>query len=247
MAATDTALIERFRAARRDPGLVVLEGLHALKHALRFGALVVEAAAPDPVALAALADELAPDVSETVRERVGAVAPGTFDALAPSGPAEVIALARRPFVDGPGLLARGPGYVVLLDGPRHLGNVGAAVRVAAAAGAAGLLVTGDSDPWHPVAVRGGAGLQFALPVARVSSLAAATRPLVALDPSGEPLAGAGVPEGALLAFGSERHGLSADVLARAVMRLALPMRAGVSSLNLATAVAAALYSLDARA
>ena len=28
----------RFRTARRDPALTVVEGFHALKHALRFGA-----------------------------------------------------------------------------------------------------------------------------------------------------------------------------------------------------------------
>ncbi|HWT93945.1 MAG TPA: TrmH family RNA methyltransferase, partial [Solirubrobacteraceae bacterium] len=50
-----------------------------------------------------------------------------------------------------------------------------------------------------------------------------------------------VPPGALLAFGTERHGLSDALLAQADARVRIPMRAGVSSLNLATAVAAALY------
>ena len=42
------ALVQRFRAARRDRELAVLEGFHALKHALRFGAEIVEAVAVDP-------------------------------------------------------------------------------------------------------------------------------------------------------------------------------------------------------
>ena len=33
---------ERFHRARRDPELAVLEGFHALKHALRFGADILE-------------------------------------------------------------------------------------------------------------------------------------------------------------------------------------------------------------
>ena len=41
-------LIGAYRSARRDPGLVVLEGFHAVKHALRFGAEVVRLVAPDP-------------------------------------------------------------------------------------------------------------------------------------------------------------------------------------------------------
>ena len=30
--------LDEVRGARRDPGLVVLEGFHAVKHAVRFGA-----------------------------------------------------------------------------------------------------------------------------------------------------------------------------------------------------------------
>jgi len=41
--------------------------------------------------------------------------------------------------------------------------------------------------------------------------------------------------------------LSDALVARADLRLALPMRPGVSSLNLATSVAAVLYAMDARA
>jgi RNA methyltransferase, TrmH family len=116
--------------------------------------------------------------------------------------------------------------------------------VAAAAGAAALLVTGPADPWHPDAVRGAAGLQFALPVARLDALPDTGRPLVALDPAGEPLSQ--LPDRAILAFGTERHGLSPELLARAHARVALPMRAGVSSLNLATAVAAVLFQPQLR-
>lgn len=51
-----------------------------------------------------------------------------------------------------------------------------------------------------------------------------------------------LPPGAMLAFGSERRGLCPALLARADRSLAIPMRPGVSSLNLATAVAVVLYS-----
>jgi TrmH family RNA methyltransferase len=212
-----------------EPAAVCVEGFHAVKHALRFGADLLEVRTDDPDRLAALARELAPDVANELlaRARRG---PGPFP------PTGVIAWARRPPFVPPG---PGDRPTVLLDRPRHLGNVGAAIRVAAAAGAAAVLVTGEADPWHPQAVRGAAGLQFALPVGRVE--APPPGPLVALDPAGEPLDG--VPPGATLAFGSERRGLSPDLLARADARLALPMRPGVSSLNLATAVAATLYRL----
>jgi RNA methyltransferase, TrmH family len=112
--------------------------------------------------------------------------------------------------------------------------------VAAAAGAAAVLVTGPHDPWHPASLRGGAGLQFALPVARVAELPETDRPLIALDPDGEPLHSSPPPR-AVLIFGSERGGISPDLLERAQRRIMIPMRPGVSSLNLATAVAVVLY------
>ena len=123
-----------------------------------------------------------------------------------------------------------------------MGNMGACVRVAAAASAAALLTTGENDPWHPDALRGAAGLHFALPVAGVPRLPATDRPLVAIDPEGDDLRPADLPDGAILAFGTERHGLTEELLGRADARLGIPMRAGVSSLNLATAVAAVLFA-----
>jgi TrmH family RNA methyltransferase len=96
-----------------------------------------------------------------------------------------------------------------------------------------------SDPWHPVAIRGAAGLQFALPVAQITELPRTDRPLIAIDPDGEERP---APRHAILAFGSERHGLSMELRNAADARIRIPMRPGVSSLNLATAVAAVLYS-----
>ncbi len=135
--------------------------------------------------------------------------------------------------------------VVLLEDPRDLGNMGACVRVAAAADAAGVLSTGSHDPWHPDALRGAAGLHYAVPVTRLNKLqdlGALNRPLLALDPDGEQLDAGELPHRAVLAFGTERHGLSAELLARAEARIAIPMRPGVSSLNLATSVAAVLFA-----
>jgi TrmH family RNA methyltransferase len=242
--ACDSDPIRRVERARRDPALVVLEGFHPLKHAMRFGATIEDAWAADPQALEALATSLAPDLVARLRELVRPVPPPTLARLAPLAPATgVIAIARRPELDATDVLnGDRRALAVLLEKPAHLGNLGAAVRVAAAAGAAALLTTGRQDPWHPAALRGSAGLHFALPVAHIEALPQTDRPLIALHPDGEPLRPGAIPDGALLAFGSERRGLGHELLGRASRRLAIPMRAGVSSLNLASAVAVALYA-----
>jgi TrmH family RNA methyltransferase len=242
--ADEQALIRRFRTARRDPGLAVLEGFHALKHALRFGAEVLEAVAADREGLSELAAELAPDLGGALVERTAPVAAEVVAELVPQAPRTgVVAIARRPAVDLGAVLADPqPQPLVLLEDPRTMGNMGACVRVAAAAGAAGVLTVGPNDPWHPDALRAAAGLHFALPVAGVGELPASDRPLVAIDPGGEDLRPAELSPRAILAFGTERYGLSDPLLERADARLGIPMRAGVSSLNLATAVAAVLFA-----
>ena len=236
--------MQRYRAARRDRDLAVLEGFHALKHALRFGAEVNEAVASRPEELDRLAAELAPDLAGSLAERVTPVDAGVLARLVPHTPRTgVVAIAHRPPIDLAATLADArPAPLVLLEDPRTMGNMGACVRVAAAADAAGVLTTGSNDPWHPEALRGAAGLHFALPVAAIENLPEGDRPLVAIDPEGGELAPGVLSPRSILAFGTERYGLSAELLDRADARLAIPMRAGVSSLNLATAVAAVLFS-----
>jgi TrmH family RNA methyltransferase len=242
------SLIPRFGAARRDRSLAVLEGFHPLKHALRFGANVLEVVSRDVEQLDRLAAQLAPDQAASIRELARPVRFETFAQLAPLPPTTgVIALAERPAIDVAAVLAskQRPGPIVLLEDPRDLGNMGACVRVAAAADAAGVLSTGSHDPWAPDALRGAAGLHYALPVARLDrldALRAGGRVLLALDPDGEALQPLRLPANAVLAFGTERYGLSDRLLAHADARISIPMRAGVSSLNLATSVAAVLFA-----
>lgn len=256
---TDHALIDRFRQARRDASLAVMDGLHAVKHGLRFGADALEMVSPDVDAALRLAAEVAPDIGPRLADGLTQVAEADFRRLSPVPPdTGVIAIVRRPLVS-PTTLLDGPkdSPVVLLENPRNPFNIGAAVRVAAAAGAAGLLVTGPQDPWHPAAIVSAAGLQFALPVARADAIPgvglepsaslrpglAEGRPIIAIDPQGEPMPWRNIPSGAILAFGAERHGASPELLARALRRLSIPMTPGVSSLNLATSVAITLYAL----
>ena len=240
------AMIDRFRQARRDSSLAVLDGLHPAKHALRFGAEVLEMVSPDVDAALRLASDVAPDTGERLAALLIQVSADDFRQLSPVPPdTGVIAIAKRPTVGVDDVLAGScSSAVVLLENPRNTFNIGAAVRVAAAAGAAGVLVTGQQDPWHPSAIVAAAGLQFALPMARGGCIPDCARTIIAIDPQGEPMPWRNVPPGPVLAFGTERHGASNELLSRASRRLSIPMTAGVSSLNLATSTAVALYALQ---
>lgn len=237
-------IAEQFRAARRNRELAVLEGVHAVKHALRFGAGLSAMVGTDADELDRLAALLAPDLRGRFAAGLRVVSPDTFSQLAPQTPRTgVIAIAKRPRVDLGRLLAdRARRPIVLLEDPRNLANIGACVRAAAAADVAGVLSTGARDPWQADALRGSAGLHFALPVSRIEGTSFHDRPLLAVDPAGTPFAPARMPPRAVLAFGTERYGISGQLLARADARVSIPMRPGVSSLNLATSVAAVLFA-----
>ncbi|MEN8376151.1 MAG: TrmH family RNA methyltransferase [Gemmatimonadota bacterium] len=235
-------IVERFRLARRDQRLAVLEGFHPLKHALRFGAHVEEVICSDAAALAGLVGRLAPDTADAIERLAPEPVSGElFAAAAPRPPSPVLAIARRP---DPPLPYAPDAPLVVLDRPTHHGNVGAVVRVAAAAGAGGVFVLEGVDPWHPAALRGGAGLQFALAAesgdaVRLGGLCEG-RARVAVIP-GAPPAAEPLPPGAALLFGAERAGLGPELERSARRVVGIPMRPGVSSLNLATAVAVVLY------
>jgi TrmH family RNA methyltransferase len=237
-------IAEQFRAARRDPGLAVLEGFHGVMHAIRFGAELVALVGTDADNAERLARALAPDLGGTFAQSLRTLPAETFSQLAPQAPRTgVIAIARRPDVDVHGALADPrPRPVVLLEDPRNLGNMGACVRVAAAADAGAVLTTGSQDPWQPEVLRGAAGLHFAIAVARITQLGLQGRPLIAVDPRGDRLDVGQMPSRAVLAFGTERYGISEDLRRRADQAISIPMRRGVSSLNLATAVAAVLFA-----
>ena len=194
--------------------------------------------------LTGFGESLAPDVALDLCNYVRVVPRNVFERLAPvPPPTGVIAIAKRPSVSVFDLVnSAAPAPVVLLENPRNLLNIGAAIRVSAAAGAAGVLTTGVQDPWNPAALIAGTGLQYAVPVARTATIPICNRSLIIVDQSGESLQNDLIPTHSILAFGSERKGLSKELTASADRCVSIPMSPGVSSLNLATAVAVALYA-----
>jgi TrmH family RNA methyltransferase len=150
-------------------------------------------------------------------------------------------------------LAGQPRLVAVLYGVADPGNAGTVIRVADAAGADAVLLAGDTvDPHNGKCVRASAGSLFHLPITRtrrsedvlVACRNAGLR-LVAAD--GYATADLDDAEDALAqptawVFGSEAHGLPADVLAEVDEALRVPIHGRAESLNLATAAAVCLYA-----
>jgi TrmH family RNA methyltransferase len=127
---------------------------------------------------------------------------------------------------------------VALWGVHDPGNVGTVLRGALAFGAASVAIGPETaDPFGPKAVRASMGAIFAMPVARVASVAQLPAPRVALVAAGgEPLRG---PLEGTLVVGAERAGLPDEVVEACDAVAHIPI-AG-DSLNAAMAATIALY------
>lgn len=242
MSSADADLTRRFYAAYRNPRLAVLEGFHPARHALRFGAHLDVAVTYDQQKLISLADRLAPESVPGIERVLQVVSRERFTRLSRrSLSSPLLSICARPDHDVFEVLAERAKPMVHLDRPRSPGNVGAVVRVAAAADLGAVTVSGQ-DPWSPVAIRSATGLQFALPVERMELLTSSGRPIVAVDVGCDPLDTGSLSPDSILVVGGERHGLPRWVRDVAHRSVGVPMKPGVSSLNLATALSAVLYS-----
>lgn len=182
------------------------------------------------------------------------VAAELFDDLTDAdSPRGVLAVARLPRSGAETLPLREGIPYLYLDGLQDPGNLGALARVAEAAGAAGLALSpGSAHPNHPRALRASAGSLLRLPVAVDADPDVLTRRLAPLHPlwaalatrGGESLWTAAFPATLILAVGAEGPGLSPALLARADLRLTIPIEPPVESLN--ATVAAALVLFEAR-
>jgi TrmH family RNA methyltransferase len=146
-----------------------------------------------------------------------------------------------------------PKLVVILEEVRDPGNLGTIIRVADAAGADAIILTGRSvDLYNPKVVRSTTGSIFHLPITIDVELAdvlprvrEAGLQLIAADIKGEDLPRARA-EGVLDAptawlFGNEARGLTEEHLKLAERAIRVPIYGDAESMNLATAAAVCLY------
>ena len=231
-----------WRRLAADHRVGLLGGFHPVQHALRLGAGVLLRVPADRAGMLELAARLAPDLTERLAGTARETDERTLRALTGSRlHTNVAALARRPAPGRPGGPSQRTGPTVLLFEPRHLGNVGAVVRVAAGLRPAARLTTGELEPRHPDAIPGSAGLHFPLPAGRIAGLTELGGPLPARGPARRDAREVTLPGEGAVAVGSERCGLPAAIRDRAADVAAIPMRDLVSSYNLATSVAMLLY------
>jgi TrmH family RNA methyltransferase len=143
-----------------------------------------------------------------------------------------------------GRLDRG---AVLLDNLQDPGNVGSILRSAAAAGIATVYCSpGTAFVWSPKVLRAGMGAHFGLEIHEQADLAAlistAGVPVLATSSHADAtLYEADLRQPLAWLFGHEGQGVSADLLAMATQRLAIPHLGEMESLNVAASAAICLF------
>lgn len=237
---------------RTETGLFLIEGPQAVAEALHYRPdLVIE------VFATANALDRHPALAQaagTAQVRVETVTDAVLDVIADTvTPQGVIAVCRQFALTLDEVIARGPRLVAVLEEVRDPGNAGTIIRVADAAGADAVILTGTSvDVFNPKVVRATTGSLFHVPVVVGVPLATALERLrgagariLAADISGDDLLAVrsdGELDGPTAwLFGNEARGLTPEQLALADRAVIVPIYGQAESLNLATAAAVCLY------
>ena len=225
--------------SRREEARFVVEGIKMVTEAVHFGLAeeVYIAEGVDPGS-----DIFVTDVfSEGVMRDVS-------DTVTPQG---VIAVVKMPEYERGEIFQRKVCRLLCLESVRDPGNIGTMIRTAEAAGIDAVVMSADcADIYQPKVVRSTMGSIFRVPCLsgkpafpdELDELKALGFTLYAAHLKGsvdyrEPAYG---PKTALL-IGNEANGLSEEVTERADVRIRIPMRGEVESLNAAVSAAILMY------
>ncbi len=238
------------RRDRDETGLFLAEGPQAVREALALPGCVTELfATPDAtVRHRDLVDAAGDTVSLVTDEGLAVLA----ETVTPQG---LVAVCRHLDVTLSEALTRRPRLVAVLAGVRDPGNAGTVLRTADAAGADAVVFAGETvDPYNGKCVRASAGSLFHLDVVRagdpagvVTALRDSGMTVLAADGYGDHDLDTLADDGVLgvrtgWLFGSEAHGLPADLADATDARVRVPIHGRAESLNLAAAAAVCLYA-----
>lgn len=216
---------------RQEHGLFVAEGAKVLDRARQEGW--------EPVYL--LATGHAEPWGKAALMRVDEKIMGQISAQ--KNPPEVIGVFRQRWGE-----VAPQGTWVALEDMRDPGNLGTIIRTADAAGAQGVILAGQScDPYSPDCVRATMGSIFAMPLVKmeqkpfINLLKAWPGESVGTQMKAKESYRRRYASPTLLVMGSEGKGLSEDAAAACSTLVAIPMKGGAESLNVAIATGLMLF------
>jgi TrmH family RNA methyltransferase len=238
----------------RERDWIFIEGLRLAEEAIRSACLVNKCFVTRSFLDTARGDELVQGFTGTETE-ILLVSDTLLRSIADTeNPQGIIAIAERPTGGREAIEAqlsgKGLKLVLLLHEINNPSNLGAVLRTAEAAGAAGVITTtGSSDAFSPKSIRASMGSAFRLPVWENVDISYVFEwaekvelRTTALDIGGRrSIYEVDWRQQRLLIAGSEAHGLESDILAKTDETLNIPMASPVESLNLAVSCGITLF------
>jgi len=239
----------RRRRTRDETGLTLVDGIEELSLAI--------AAGVRPHTVFVSTDLLTSDEANAVVARargldaeIVRLAPGVFARVAyREGPDGVLATLPAASTQLHDLALPASPLVLVCQGIEKPGNLGAMLRTADAAGVDAVIATDPvTDVGNPNVIRASKGTVFAVPVATATTAATlawlesrSLRLVVTTPDTDQDYTDTDYTGGVAVAVGSEKYGVTDEVLAAATDRVRIPMRGRANSLNVAASAAVVIY------
>ena len=240
------------RRGREQRGQALAEGVRLVEEALAAG-IPIRGAAVSP---ALQATPRGHALEASLRQHGVSLEPVDEAALAELADTEhpqgVVAVIELPEWSLETLRPAAKSVVLVLDGVQDPGNVGTMARTAFALGASGLIaLKGTADLANPKVLRGSMGALFRFPGIMTDDaeflawLREVKGRLVVADTEGRPLASLPHSSGQplVLVVGNEGAGVRPALAAVAEASVAIPLRSGAESLNVAVAAGILLHEV----
>jgi RNA methyltransferase, TrmH family len=236
---------------RQETGLFFIEGLRTVGEAVQTRAQIESLVTAPDLLISEFGQSLLMDPSTKDIEQIE-VSTDIYQKLAhKEGPQGIGAIVRQHWMPLESLQVKPNDLWVVLDAIADPGNLGTIMRTADAVGARGLILLGNStDPFDPSAVKASMGAIFSLELTQADwvdfhqwqksnevmlvGTSDSTKTDYQKIKYQHPLA---------LLMGSERHGLSSEMMAACNQIARIPMQGRSDSLNLAVATAVMLYEI----
>ena len=240
----DLKALKTSARTRKDQSKTILEGMYLVKNYLKAGfkpefCIISESSVENDEVQAIL------DVCDERSIRYVSVSDGQFKLISSvENGLGLAAVIEIPTENKEPTLKR---KALLIDGIQDPGNLGAMLRIAAAAGVDEVYCSSTStSPWSPKALRAGMGAQHILTtyenIDLASVIADATIPVYAVTANTTTTVyDEDLTRSCAWLIGSESQGVSKELLNLQIKKISIPQVVGTESLNVAAATAICLF------
>jgi TrmH family RNA methyltransferase len=237
---------------RQESGEYFIEGLRTVGEAIQTGAPIQNLVIAPELLVSDFGKSLLENPAAQNIERIEVDADVYRKIAHKDGPQGIGAIIRQEWQAMDALVPAPGDFWVALDAISDPGNLGTIMRTADAVGCRGLILLGHAtDPHDPTAVKASMGAIFSLALVqsdwpRFSSWKNEQRGIMMVGTSDRAKADyqtVAYTYPLILLMGSERHGLSPEMIRACDHTVRIPMAGRSDSLNLAVATAVMLYEI----